>query len=157
MYACGERANIIVGSCLRQNGKQRHQQFVQTFKACVKEEGIEYMYRENISIIKELETCTGTVVANRYGVAMSTISSIKKNRKKLFHFQQEILDMGTSKKVKVTKLGCNTQYNKAVYKWLNVTLYMCTYFTYSNFLLIQTQNWYVYFLFSRVQISEDPL
>ena len=34
---------------------------------------------EKISIIKELETSTGRVVADRYGVATSTISDIKKN------------------------------------------------------------------------------
>ena len=70
---------------------------------------------EKITIIKELETCTGKVVANWYEVATSTISDIEKNHKKIVCSWQEMSNMGMNKKAKVMKLGCDTQHDKAVY------------------------------------------
>ena len=72
---------------------------------------------EKISIIKELETSTGRVVADRYGVATSTISDIKKNREKILRFKHDMSDMGMSRKAKVMKLGHDAQHDKAVYVW----------------------------------------
>ena len=46
---------------------------------------------EKISIIKELETSTGRVVADRYGVATSTISDIKKIERKSFALSMKCL------------------------------------------------------------------
>ena len=72
---------------------------------------------EKISIIKELETSTGRVVADRYGVATSTISDIKKNREKILRFKHDTSDMGMSRKAKVMKLGYDAHHDKAVYIW----------------------------------------
>ena len=73
--------------------------------------------QEKISIIKKLETSTGRVAADRYGVAMGTILDIKKNHEKILCFQQEMSDMGMNNKAKVMKLGCDTQHDKVVYVW----------------------------------------
>ena len=72
---------------------------------------------EKISIIKELETSTGRVVADRYGVATSMISDIKKIREKILRFKHDMSDMGMSRKAKVMKLGHDAQHDKAVYVW----------------------------------------
>ena len=49
------------------------------------------------------------MIAERYGVAKSTISDIKKNSDKILRFKQEMCDMRMSKKSKVLKLGDDVQ------------------------------------------------
>ena len=57
-----------------------------------------------VAIIKQLESSSARVIAERYGVANSTISDIKKNRDHILRFKQEMCYMGMSKKAKVMKL-----------------------------------------------------
>ena len=57
---------------------------------------------DKVAIIKHLENSSANVIAERYGVGKSTVSDIKKNCDKILRFQQEIRDMGMSKKAKVT-------------------------------------------------------
>ena len=68
-----------------------------------------------MAIIKQLESSSANVIAERYGVGKSTVSDIKKNRDKILRFQQEMRDMGMSKKVKVMKVGDDEQHDKAMY------------------------------------------
>ena len=70
-----------------------------------------------MAIIKQLESSSANVIAERYGVGKSTVSDIKKNRNKILRFQQEMRDMGMSKKVKVMKVGDDEQHDKAMYLW----------------------------------------
>ena len=42
-------------------------------------------------------------------------SDIKKNRDKILRFQQEMRNMGMSKKAKVMKVGDDEQHDKAMY------------------------------------------
>ena len=72
---------------------------------------------DNVAIIKQLESSSARVIAERYGVAKSTISDIKKNRDKIVRFKQEMCDMGMSKKAKVMKLGDGAQHDKGMYLW----------------------------------------
>ena len=55
---------------------------------------------DNVAIIKQLESSSARVIAERYEVAKSTISDIKKNRDKILRFKQEMCDMDTSKNQK---------------------------------------------------------
>ncbi len=52
---------------------------------------------DKVAIIKQLETTTGAVTAERFGVGKSTISDIKKNREEILRFKQRMSDMGMSK------------------------------------------------------------
>ena len=72
---------------------------------------------DKVAIIKQLESSSARVIAERYGVAKNTISDIKKIRDKILRFKQEMCDMGMSKKVKVMKLGDDVQHDKGVYLW----------------------------------------
>ena len=72
---------------------------------------------DKVAIIKQLESSSANVIAERYGVGKSTVSDIKKNRDKILRFQQEMCDMGMSKKAKVMKVGDDEQHDKAVYLW----------------------------------------
>ena len=47
------------------------------------------------------------------------MSDIKKNRDKILCFNQEMRDMGMSKKAKAMKVGDDKQHDKAVYLWFN--------------------------------------
>ena len=74
---------------------------------------------DKVAIIKHLESGSARVITERYGVAKSTISDIKKNRNNILRFKQEMCDMGMSKKAKVMKLGDDTQPDKGVYLWFS--------------------------------------
>ena len=71
---------------------------------------------DNVDIIKQLESSSANVIAERYGVGKSTVLDIKKNRDKILLFQ-EMHDMGMSKKAKVMKVWDDKQDDKAVYLW----------------------------------------
>ena len=58
---------------------------------------------DKVAIIKQLESSSANVIAERYGVGKSMVSDIKKNRDKILCFNQEMCDMGMSKKVKVRR------------------------------------------------------
>lgn len=75
--------------------------------------------KDKLAIIKQrkLESSSANIIAECYGVGKSTVSDIKKNRDKILCFQQEIRNMGMSKKPKVMKVGDDEQHNKAVYLW----------------------------------------
>ena len=70
-----------------------------------------------MAIIKQLESSSSNVIAERYGVGKSTVLNIKKNRNKILRFQQEMHDMGISKKAKVMKVGDDEQHDKTMYLW----------------------------------------
>ena len=70
---------------------------------------------DKVAIIKHLENSSANVIAERYGVGKSRVSDIKKNCDKILRFQQEMRDMGMSKKAKVMKVGDDKQHDKAVY------------------------------------------
>ena len=72
---------------------------------------------DKVAIIKQLDSSSANVIAERYGVGKSTVSDIKKNRDKILRFNQEMCDMGMSKKAKVMKIGDDEQHDKAVYLW----------------------------------------
>ena len=72
---------------------------------------------DKVAILKQLESSSTRVIAERYWVAKSTISDIKKNRDKILRFKQEMCDMDMSKKAKVMKLGDDVQHDKDVYLW----------------------------------------
>ena len=73
---------------------------------------------DKVAIIKQLESSSANVIAERYGVGKSAVSDIKKNRDKILHFNQEMRNMGISKKVKVMKVGDDKQHDKTVYLWV---------------------------------------
>ena len=72
---------------------------------------------DKVAIIKQLESSSANVIAERYGVGKSMVSDIKKNGDKILRFNQEMCDMGMSKKAKVMKIGDDEQHDKAVYLW----------------------------------------
>ena len=72
---------------------------------------------DQVAIIKQIESSSANVIAKRYGVGKNTVSDIKKNRNKILRFQQEMRDMGMSKKAKLMKVGDDEQHDKAVYLW----------------------------------------
>ena len=72
---------------------------------------------DKISIIKQLESSSNKVIAEKYGVGKSTISDIKKNKEKILTFQREMSNMGMQKKAKIMKLGDDIQHDKAVFLW----------------------------------------
>ena len=53
---------------------------------------------DKVAIIKQLESSSARVIAERYEVAKSTISDIKKIRDKILRFKQEMCDMDMSKR-----------------------------------------------------------
>ena len=59
---------------------------------------------EKLAIIKQLESSSANVIAERYGIGKDTVLDIKKKRDKILCFNQEMHNMGISKKVKVTKV-----------------------------------------------------
>ena len=59
---------------------------------------------DKVAIIKQLESSSAIVIAERYGVGKSTVSDIKKNHDKILRFNQEMHDMGMSKKAKIMKV-----------------------------------------------------
>ena len=72
---------------------------------------------DEVAIIKQLESSSARVIAERYGVAKNRISDIKKNRDKILRFKQEMCDMRMSKKAKVRKFRNDVQHDKGVYLW----------------------------------------
>ena len=59
---------------------------------------------DKVAIIKQLESSSANVIAERYGIGKDTVLDIKKKRDKILCFNQEMHNMGISKKAKVTKV-----------------------------------------------------
>ena len=59
---------------------------------------------DKVAIIKQLESSSANVIAKRYGIGKDTVLDIKKKRDKILCFNQEMHNMGISKKAKVTKV-----------------------------------------------------
>ena len=72
---------------------------------------------DKVAIIKQLESSSANVIAERYDLGKDTVSDIKKKCDKILRFNQEMRNMGISKKVKVMKVGDDKQHDKAIYLW----------------------------------------
>ena len=59
---------------------------------------------DKVAIIKQLESSSANVIAERYGIGKDTVLDIKKKWDKILCFNQEMHNMGISKKAKVTKV-----------------------------------------------------
>ena len=55
--------------------------------------------------MKQLKNSFANVIDKCYGVGKSTVLDIKKNSDKILRLQQEMRDIGMSKKAKVMKVG----------------------------------------------------
>ena len=64
---------------------------------------------DKVAIIKQLESSSANVIAERYDIGKDTVSDIKKKCDKILRFNQEMRNMGISKKVKVMKVGDDEQ------------------------------------------------
>ena len=69
---------------------------------------------DKVAIIKQLESSSANVIAERYDIGKDTVSDIKKKCDKILRFNQEMRNMGISKKVKVMKVGDDKQHDKAI-------------------------------------------
>ena len=63
-----------------------------------------FSIEDKVAIIKQLESSSANVIAERYGIGKDTVLDIKKKRDKILCFNQEMHNMGISKKAKVTKV-----------------------------------------------------
>ena len=72
---------------------------------------------DKLTILKELQVTSATILAEKYGVGKSTISDIKRSKEAIMKFKDKATDMGMSKKAKVMKLGDNMKHDEAVYIW----------------------------------------
>ena len=72
---------------------------------------------DKVAIIKQLESSSANGIAERYDIGKDTVSDIKKKCDKILRFNQEMRNMGISKKVKVMKVGDDEQHDKAIYLW----------------------------------------
>ena len=72
---------------------------------------------DKLTILKELQVTSATILAEKYGVGKSTISDIKRSKEAILKFKDKATDMGMSKKAKVMKLGDNMKHDEAVYIW----------------------------------------
>ena len=70
---------------------------------------------DKLTILKELQVTSATILAEKYGVGKSIISDIKRSKGAILKFKEKANDMGTSKKAKVMKLGDDMKHDEAVY------------------------------------------
>ncbi len=73
---------------------------------------------QKLEVLKMIDNFTSyTIICEKYNIGRSTVSDIKKSREKLLKFTRVIKEMGTSRKVKVMKLGDDPLLDQAVYVW----------------------------------------
>ena len=70
--------------------------------------------KEKLEVVHMLKTSSHKVIAEKFGVGISTVSAIKNNEAKLLAFKSELADIGMSRQAEVMYLGDITQLDKAV-------------------------------------------
>ena len=71
-----------------------------------------------LNIIKMIDKSVSySVIAETFGIGMSTVGDIKKQKEKIQQFGNEIAEMGMTRKAKTMKLGKVKKLIQAVYMW----------------------------------------
>ena len=63
------------------------------------------------------EGCSRTVIAEKFGIGMSTVTGIKKSREKILAFHKQDVDLNISFDRKTMRMGGDEKLDEAVYVW----------------------------------------
>lgn len=87
-------------------------------KAKGKRKRVVLSIKEKVEILKLLDNkISYTLIAEKYGIGRSTVSDIKKNKKKILEYRGELVERGVKKTVKAIKYGEDQRLDQAVYMW----------------------------------------
>ncbi len=72
---------------------------------------------EKVEILKDIGKKSYQVLADKYGVGVSTIADIKKKREKILCYKRKAVEMGCKRPARVMRLGRDEQLEEALFIW----------------------------------------